>query len=217
MKRLIFLLAACFVLAVSAPLGTADARNTMTVELRTASDTLAAYAQQNKQLEKAEAQIEKLEQQVEGLQKQEDWFVGPVALVGTILVCILPVAIVFIGFYFKFRNRRARYELISKILAAGQPIPTEMIEQICDTEGRSSLRLIQTGIRILFFGIAFTALFAFLANEDLYSVGFFIAIIGLGAILSGYVQKREEEKRKREKQPAPQPDTTEPTATTDEQ
>ena len=120
MKRIIFLLAACFALAVSAPLGTADARNTMTVELRTASDTLAAYAQQSKQLEKAEAQIEKLERQMKGLQKQEDLLIDPVALVGTILVCILPIAIVFIGFYFKFRNRRMKYQALDRVISSGQ-------------------------------------------------------------------------------------------------
>lgn len=217
MKRIIFLLAACFVLAVSAPLGTADARNTMTVELHTASDTLAAYAQQSKLLEKAEAKIEKLERQVEGLQNQEDWFVGPVSLVATILIFILPIAIVFIGFYFKFRNRRMKYQALDRVISSGQTVSPELLEQLFYTERSGSVQLIQRGIRILFAGCGLSVMFIFIGTPKIASAGFFIALIGLGAILSGYVQKREEEKQKQEKHSAPQPDTAEPTATTDEQ
>ena len=42
----------------------------------------------------------------------------------------LPMFIVFIAFYFRYKNKKAQYRLVEQALAAGQPIPESMFKRM---------------------------------------------------------------------------------------
>ena len=68
MKKIILLLAACFTLAVSAPVSSVIAQDSTTVALPT--DTLTASDAQPSALEEAQTEIDRLHRQVEWMEKQ---------------------------------------------------------------------------------------------------------------------------------------------------
>ncbi len=199
MKKIIFLLAACLTLAVSTFADTANARNTMTVELQTASDTLAAYAQQSEQLEKAEAKIARLEKNLKEWEQKDNWFHGPVAIMGTILIFVFPFAVVFCWFYFRSKNRRAKYQLINNMMASGQQNAMELYNSVINEDGRQSRNLLQHGIRMTFVGIGLFFFFAICLSKQMSSIGILVACIGVGESIAGYLQKREEKRLRQAK------------------
>lgn len=52
-----------------------------------------------------------------------------VAIINTIVVFACPVFILFIIFFFRYKNRKARYHLAEQALAAGQPLPDNLIKE----------------------------------------------------------------------------------------
>lgn len=87
----------------------------------------------------------------------------------------IPVVIVFIAFFFQYRNRKARYRLAEQALAAGQPIPEEFIKN------REESDTLAKGIKNIFVGLG---LFIFLWSM----VGFSIGTIGLLVMFTGFAQ-----------------------------
>ena len=52
-----------------------------------------------------------------------------VAIISIIAVFGFPVFILFVIFFFRYKNRKARYRLAEQALAAGQPLPAEFIRE----------------------------------------------------------------------------------------
>ena len=52
-----------------------------------------------------------------------------VAIIAIIAVFGFPVFILFVVFFFRYKNRKARYRLAEQALAAGQPLPAEFIRE----------------------------------------------------------------------------------------
>ena len=50
-----------------------------------------------------------------------------VAIISIIAIFGMPVFIIFVVFFFRYKNRKARYRLAEQALAAGQPLPEEFI------------------------------------------------------------------------------------------
>lgn len=107
-----------------------------------------------------------------------------VAIIAIIAVFGLPVFILIVVFYFRHKQRKAKYLLAEKILASGQPLP----ENFFDTEKTKDLR--SKGISNICLGLG---LFIFLwALSDEFSmgcIGLLILLTGVGQIIIYYTQR----------------------------
>ena len=130
-----------------------------------------------------------------------------VAIVSIIAVFGLPVFIIAIVFFFRYKNRKARYRLAEQALAAGQPLPADFIKEHQPTDQRSQ------GIKNTFTGIGlFIFLWAITGELGIGSIGLLVMFMGIGQWLVGNKQQQQ-----KEKQPQPPVYTARPVATrTDE-
>ena len=78
---------------------------------------------------------------------------GLIPIIAIVMGIGLPMFIVFIAFYFRYKNKKAQYRLVEQALAAGQPIPESMFKQNLDSDIRVK------GIKNTFLGLG---LFIFL-------------------------------------------------------
>jgi hypothetical protein len=106
--------------------------------------------------------------------------VRAVAISGIIFGTMLPVLVLFIIFYFRYKNRQARYKLVEQALAAGQPLP----EDFLNGKRLSSQR--STGIRNTFTGIGlFIFLWAITDEFGVGAIGLLVAFLGIGQWIVG--------------------------------
>ena len=64
-----------------------------------------------------------------------------VAIISIIAVFGFPVFILFVIFFFRYKNRKARYRLAEQALAAGQPLPAEFIRENKTVDSRTPLQV----------------------------------------------------------------------------
>ena len=96
----------------------------------------------------------------------------------------LPMFIVFIAFYFRYKNKKAQYRLVEQALAAGQPIPESMFKQNLDSDIRVK------GIKNTFLGLGlFIFLWALTDEFGLGCIGLLIMFTGLGQLVIHYTQE----------------------------
>lgn len=104
------------------------------------------------------------------------------------IVCVfgLPVLIVFIAFFFKHKNKKAKYKLAEQALAAGQPIPTEFFKD------QNKNNTLQKGITNVFTGIGlFIFLWAITGEFSIGCVGLLIMFTGFGQVVIYYTQNNK--------------------------
>lgn len=107
-----------------------------------------------------------------------------IPIVAIICTFGLPVIIVFIAFYFKYKNRRAKYKLAEQALAAGQPIPEEFFK------GKVESGTQQKGITNIFTGIGlFIFLWAITGQFRIGTIGLLVMFMGLGQFVIYYTSK----------------------------
>lgn len=100
-----------------------------------------------------------------------------------------PVVIVFIAFYFQYKNRKARYKLAEQALAAGQPIPEEFIRM------KNENNTLSKGIQNVCIGIGlFIFLYAITTSFAIGSIGLLIMFTGFGQIIIYYVSNGKKDK-----------------------
>lgn len=108
-----------------------------------------------------------------------------IAIVAIVTIFGLPVFIVFVVFFFRYKNRRARYRLAEQALAAGQPLPDNFFKDYKPTDMASQ------GIRNTFTGIGlFIFLWAITGHFGIGTIGLLVMFMGLGQWLIGYNQKK---------------------------
>jgi hypothetical protein len=71
-----------------------------------------------------------------------------ISIIAIVAVFGLPVFILFVIFFFRYKNRKARYRLAEQAIAAGQPLPENFIRENRPADQRSQ------GIKNTFTGIA---------------------------------------------------------------
>lgn len=109
-------------------------------------------------------------------------------IITIIAVFGLPVFIIFIIFFFRYKNRQARYRLIEQALATGQPLPEELLRKNKPTDQRSR------GIKNTFTGIGlFIFLWAITEEFEIASIGLLVMFMGIGQWLIGYMQHKNEQ------------------------
>ena len=116
-----------------------------------------------------------------------------IPIIAIISVFGSPVLILFIVFFFRYKNRKARYRLAEQALAAGQPLPEEFIRENKSTDQRTQ------GIKNTFTGIGlFIFLWAITGEFGIGAIGLLVMFMGLGQWLIGYKQHANENTKNRE-------------------
>ena len=111
-----------------------------------------------------------------------------VSIIAIIAVFGLPVFILFVVFFFRYKNRKARYRLAEQALAAGQPLPEDFIRENRTVDQRSQ------GIKNTFTGIGlFIFLWAITGEFGIGTIGLLVAFMGAGQWVIGDKQKKNSE------------------------
>ena len=114
-----------------------------------------------------------------------------VALTAIIFSLGLPAMIIFIIFYFRYKNRKAKYRLAEQALAAGQQLPPEFFKE--SKEEDKDLR--SRGIKNIFLGIGlFIFLWAITGEFGLGCIGLLIMFTGFGQVTIYYTQPGQDGK-----------------------
>lgn len=112
-----------------------------------------------------------------------------ITILSIIMVFGFPVFVIFIIFFFRYKNRKARYRLVEQALASGQPLPDGFLKEQKLTDQRSQ------GIRTTFTGIGlFIFLWAITGTFGIGAIGLLIMFTGIGQWLTGLKQERKESK-----------------------
>ena len=115
-----------------------------------------------------------------------------ITLVSIIMVFGFPIFIIFIVFFFRYKNRKARYRLAEQALAAGQPLPDNLFKEVKTNDSRNQ------GIKNTFTGIGlFIFLWAITGNFGIGTIGLMVMFIGLGQWFIGFTSKNENQIIKR--------------------
>lgn len=114
-----------------------------------------------------------------------------IPIIAIVCGCALPVVIVFIAFYFRYKNRKAKYKLAEQALASGQPIPEDFFG------AKAEQATLHKGITNTFTGIGLFILLWALASFSVATVGLLVMFMGLGQIVIHYAsQNNKKENRK---------------------
>ena len=125
-----------------------------------------------------------------------DSSVTTIALVSIIICCGLPLFIVAIMLWFRYKNKQAKYKLAAEALAAGQTIPKELFNE-SEEQSRS---ILSKGIKNVFLGIGLGVFLWILTEEEgLAAIGFLIFCMGLGQVLIAYTTRPRTKKENQQK------------------
>lgn len=109
-----------------------------------------------------------------------------IAIISVIAVFGFPIFVLFIIFFFRYKNRKARYRLAEQALAAGQPLPEDFIKENKPTDQRSQ------GIKNTFTGIGlFIFLWAITDELSIGTIGLLVMFMGIGQWIIGYTQQKK--------------------------
>ncbi len=121
------------------------------------------------------------------------WFM--LSTISVIVVFVFPLVIIFMAFYFRYKNKKAKYKLIEQALAAGQPLPQELLKSNID----ESLNLDSkrtAGIKQTFLGLGlFVFLWAITGSFGVGCIGLLIMCIGLGKWITALDKNRRDGQR----------------------
>lgn len=103
-----------------------------------------------------------------------------------------PIFIIFIVFYFRYKNRKAKYKLVEQALAIGQPLPENFQSESRQDDTRSK------GIKNTFMGIGlFIFLWAITNSFGIGCIGLLVMFTGIGQwVLAINNDKRENKNNK---------------------
>ncbi len=108
-------------------------------------------------------------------------------IIAIVAVFGFPVFILFVTFFFRYKNRKARYRLAEQVLAAGQPLPAEFIRENKIVDSRSQ------GIKNTFTGIGlFIFLWAITGEFGIGAIGLLVAFMGIGQWIVGSKQQAQD-------------------------
>ena len=131
-----------------------------------------------------------------------------IVLTGIVFVFGMPIVLLFIIFYFRHKNRKAKYRLAEQALAQGQPLPPGFLKEVkAEVSEQSTLN---KGIRNIFLGIGlFIFLWLLTTEVALGSIGLLIMFTGFGQVVIYYANRSEVSKRSAEadKKPEEEPCT----------
>ena len=109
-----------------------------------------------------------------------------IAITAIVFVFGFPLIIVFIIFFFRYKNRKAKYRLVEQALASGQPLPENFIRENRPADQRSQ------GIKNTFTGIGlFIFLWAITGEFGIGAIGLLVTFMGIGQWIIGSKQQTQ--------------------------
>lgn len=98
-----------------------------------------------------------------------------VPVIAIIFGCSIPILVLFFAFFFRYKNRQAKYRMVEEALKAGQPLPEGVIKDVNYTDAKTK------GIKNTFTGIGlFIFLWAITGSFGVGSIGLLVMFIGIG-------------------------------------
>lgn len=114
-----------------------------------------------------------------------------IAVTAIVFVFGLPLFIVFTIFFFRYKNRKAKYRLAEQALASGQQLPENFFQENATKDIRSK------GINNIFIGIGlFIFLWAITEEFGLGCIGLLVMFTGFGQLVIYYTQQNNNEKKR---------------------
>ena len=100
----------------------------------------------------------------------------------------MPVVIMFFILWFNYKNKKARYQIISEALASGKELPAEFYTE--KNPSNAYQEVLTKGIKNVFLGIGL-GVFLWVMTEKggIASIGFLIFCIGMGQIVIAYATR----------------------------
>ncbi len=111
-----------------------------------------------------------------------------VAIVAIVFTFLFPAIIIFIVYFFRYKNRKEQYRLAEQALASGQPIPPGLFK----TDLNKSMR--SKGINNIFTGLGLFIFLWSLTRFGIATIGLLIMFMGFGQVIIHYTAMKEEEK-----------------------
>ena len=113
-----------------------------------------------------------------------------IAITAIVFIFGFPLIIVFIVFFFRYKNRKAKYRLAEQALANGQQLPENFFKGVETTDIRSK------GINNIFVGIGlFIFLWAITGEFGIGCIGLLIMFTGFGQIVIYYTQQKSRKEK----------------------
>lgn len=113
-----------------------------------------------------------------------------IAVTAIVFVFGLPLLIIFVVFFFRYKNRKAKYRLAEQALASGQQLPENFFKEAAATDIRSK------GINNIFVGIGlFIFLWAITGEFVLGCIGLLVMFTGFGQLVIFYSQQKKNEEK----------------------
>lgn len=121
-----------------------------------------------------------------GLRFDTDCDGSLVAIIAIVCVFGMPALIVFIVMFFAYRNRKSKFKMIEKAIENNANIPENLLR-----EYETQLNGYANGIRNISIGMGLTLFLWFLTYEFfLACIGLMMICIGIGEIITHYIQKK---------------------------
>ncbi len=114
---------------------------------------------------------------------------GGIALSAFVIIIVFgfPIVIIFMAFYFRYKNKKAKYKLIEQALASGQPLPEGLLKAQEVHDYRAA------GIKNTFMGLGlFIFLWAITGKFAIGCIGLLIMCIGLGKWVTSIDRNRSD-------------------------
>lgn len=117
-----------------------------------------------------------------------------IPIVAIIFGCSIPVLIVFFAFFFRYKNKQAKYKLVEQALASGQPLPEGIFKDMSEVDTRSK------GIKNTFTGLGlFIFLWAITGSLGIGCIGLLIMLMGVGQWITSLKRNDKQQPTNEEK------------------
>lgn len=117
-----------------------------------------------------------------------------IPIVAIVFGCGIPVLIVFFAFFFRYKNKKAKYRLVEQALASGQPLPEGIFKEMTEVDMRSK------GIKNFFTGLGlFIFLWAITGSFAIGCIGLLIMLTGVGQWVTALKNNNKQEPANEEK------------------
>ncbi len=159
------------------------------------------------------ADEEKKESLTVSLYADTDWEDNnpPVIIILTAIImgCGLPLFIIILLLYFRYKNKQAQYRLAAEALAQGKEIPQGIYK---DNNATLNQDVLGKGIKNICLGIGIGTFFWVLTEEaGLACIGFLVSCMGIGQVLTAYATRPKEDSSASPKERQPKHTDIEPT------
>lgn len=120
-----------------------------------------------------------------------DWAKSAILMtILSVLLCVfLPIVIIVAVLFYRYYNRKKKYELAQRIVESGQPLPDNFLNELKE-EYREDAGLFEKGIKNVTIGIAL-AIFLWLMTGEAFlaCIGLFVVANGASQLISYYHHK----------------------------